>query len=89
MSPVYTYFDLFPELSDQHQRAWAFLDTHDALTDRYKRFRTRGQIEEALCDVGAVEVEVLKGGNGVEARARRPISPAKRLGTSPAAEPFR
>jgi SAM-dependent methyltransferase len=85
LSPVYTYFDLFPELSDEHQRTWAFLDTHDALTDRYKRFRTRGQIERALIDVGAVEVEAWKGGNGVEARAHRPVSSARRLGASPVA----
>jgi SAM-dependent methyltransferase len=71
ISPVYTYFDRFPELSDEHQRAWAFLDTHDALTDHYKWFRTRRQIERALSNLGAIEVETWKGGNGVEARARR------------------
>ena len=72
VSPVYTLFDMFPELSDEHQRAWALLDTHDALTDNYKWFRTRRQIERALCSLGAVEVEAWKGGNGVEARGRRP-----------------
>jgi SAM-dependent methyltransferase len=72
VSPVYTYFDQFPELSDAHQRAWAFLDTHDALTDHYKWFRTRGQIERALSNLGTAEVEAWKGGNGVEARGRRP-----------------
>ncbi len=71
VSPVYTYFDDFPELSDEHQRAWAFLDTHDALTDHYKWFRTRRQIESALSNLGAVEVEAWKDGNGVEARAQR------------------
>jgi SAM-dependent methyltransferase len=74
VSPIYTYFDQFPELADEHQRAWAFLDTHDALTDHYKRFRTRRQIERALANLGAVEVEAWKGGNGVEARARRPAA---------------
>ncbi len=74
VSPVYTYFDQFPELSDEHQRAWAFLDTHDALTDHYKWFRSRRQIECALSDLGAVEVEAWKGGNGVEARCRRPAT---------------
>ena len=72
VSPIYTYFDTFPELSDEHQRAWAFLDTHDALTDHYKWFRTRRQIERALSDLGAVEVEAWKDGNGIEARGRRP-----------------
>jgi 2-polyprenyl-3-methyl-5-hydroxy-6-metoxy-1,4-benzoquinol methylase len=74
VSPVHTYFHQFPELSDEHQRAWAFLDTHDALTDHYKWFRTRGQIRRALSSLGAVDVEAWKDGNGVEARGRRPAT---------------
>jgi SAM-dependent methyltransferase len=76
VSPVQTYFDLFPDLDDDHQRAWAVLDTHDALTDRYKWFRTRAQLERALSALGAVEVACWRGGNGVEGRARRPLPPA-------------
>ena len=76
VSPVQTYFDMFPELDDEHQRGWAVLDTHDALTDRYKRFRTRGQLERALVALGAEGVECWRGGNGVEARCRRPLPDA-------------
>jgi hypothetical protein len=76
VSPVYTYFEEFPELTDEHQRTWAFLDTHDALTDHYKWFRTRRQVETALIGLGAVEVEAWKAGNGVEARARRAEPPS-------------
>jgi hypothetical protein len=72
VSPVVTYFKLFPELSDEHQSAWALLDTHDSLTDWYKRFRTGRSIERTLRSLGACEIEVWRGGNGVEARARRP-----------------
>jgi 2-polyprenyl-3-methyl-5-hydroxy-6-metoxy-1,4-benzoquinol methylase len=72
LSPVYTYFELFPDLSEGHQRTWSLLDTHDALTDHYKWFRTRRQIARTLEDVGAAEVEAWSGGNGIEARARRP-----------------
>jgi SAM-dependent methyltransferase len=75
ISPIQTYFDLFPDLNDEHQRAWAVLDTHDALTDRYKRFRTRGQLERALYALGAVDVACWRAGNGVEGRARRPLPP--------------
>ena len=64
ISPVQTYFDTYPELADEHQRAWAVLDTHDALTDRYKWFRTRGQLERAL---GGTRC----GGHHVLARAER------------------
>jgi hypothetical protein len=73
ISPVQTYFDDYPDLPDEHQRGWAVLDTHDALTDRYKWFRTRGQFERALVALGAEGVECWRGGNGVEARARRPL----------------
>jgi SAM-dependent methyltransferase len=73
VSPVQTYFDEFPELDDEHQRGWAILDTHDALTDRYKWFRTRAQVERAVEALGASEISAWRGGNGVEARARRPL----------------
>jgi SAM-dependent methyltransferase len=77
VSPVQTYFDLFPDLDDEQQRAWAVLDTHDALTDRYKWFRTRGQLERALLALGAEDVACWRGGNGVEGRARRPLPSAE------------
>ena len=76
ISPVQTYFDLFPELDDEQQRGWAVLDTHDALTDRYKWFRTRAQFERALVALGAGDVACWRGGNGVEGRARRPLTAA-------------
>jgi SAM-dependent methyltransferase len=71
VSPVLTYYRAHPELNDEHQYEWALLDTHDSLTDYYKRFRTVGQIEETLRRLGAVDIDVSKGGNGVEARCRR------------------
>lgn len=70
--PVNSYYHIFPELSDEHQREWALLDTHDALTDWYKHRRTRGQIERLFCDLGAESVDVVRAGNGIEARGRRP-----------------
>jgi SAM-dependent methyltransferase len=79
ISPVQTYFDDFPELAEEHQRGWAILDTHDALTDRYKWFRTRAQVERALLALGAQDVACWRGGNGVEARARRPLPAAPGL----------
>jgi hypothetical protein len=75
LSPVLCYYRSYPELNDQLQREWALLDTHDALTDWYKHFRTRGQIERALNALGVSEVACSYGGIGVEARARRPVRP--------------
>lgn len=78
MIPVYSYYHIFPELSDELQREWALLDTHDALTDWYKHRRTRGQIHRAFLDLGVESINVVRAGNGVEARGRRPhSSPAR------------
>jgi SAM-dependent methyltransferase len=72
MSPVVSYYTVFPELDDDLQREWALLDTHDSLTDWFKHFRTRGQIQRILEKLGAENIWCEYGGNGVEARACRP-----------------
>ena len=71
VSPVQAYYGKFP-LDDDAQREWALLDTHDALRDWFKHFRSRSQIEATLIALGLEEVQVWDGGNGVEARGRRP-----------------
>jgi 2-polyprenyl-3-methyl-5-hydroxy-6-metoxy-1,4-benzoquinol methylase len=72
VSPLLTYFQAYPQLSDQHQYEWALLDTHDHLTDYYKHFRTVPQIQRVLQELGAEQIWVARGGNGVEARCRKP-----------------
>jgi hypothetical protein len=72
VSPVLTYFRAFPELNDRLQYEWAELDTHDSLTDWYKHLRTPREIEKALRALGSQEICVALGGNGIEARCRRP-----------------
>jgi SAM-dependent methyltransferase len=72
VSPVISYYSAFPELSDEHQRQWAFLDTHDSLTDWYKRFKTKDEIIKTLKELGAINIWCEKGGNGVEARCQKP-----------------
>jgi len=71
VSPLSTFYHVFP-FGDDLQRQWSLLDTHDALTDWYKHFRTRGQIRRVLEGLGASEIGCAYGGNGVEARCRRP-----------------
>src|SRR5688572_21763893 len=72
VSPVVDHFDRLPELTRQQLAEWAVLDTHDALTDRYKHLRTADEIRASLADAGLVDIEVAYAGNGVEARARKP-----------------
>lgn len=73
LSPILTYYRLHPELNDEQQREWALLDTHDLLTDSYKHFRSRDQIRASLAAAGFTSIWCERGGNGVEARATRPV----------------
>lgn len=73
ISPVISYYRAFPQFSEEHQEQWAFLDTHDSLTDWYKRFRNKPQIRKKLERLGAQEIWCEYGGNGVEARCRKPL----------------
>lgn len=72
ISPVLCYYAAYPELKDDMQYEWALLDTHDSLTCWYRHFRTKSQIERALKQVEFKEIVCEYGGNGVEARGRRP-----------------
>jgi len=72
-SPVVDYQDAYPELDDNLLFEWATLDTHDTLTDCYKHLRSAEQIHEHLEASGMVEIVTLYAGNGVEARARKPL----------------
>jgi 2-polyprenyl-3-methyl-5-hydroxy-6-metoxy-1,4-benzoquinol methylase len=74
VSPVIDYYDRYPDLSPELLAEWSFLDTHDAVTDRYKHFRSREDVERALAACGLTDIEARYAGNGVEARARRPGS---------------
>jgi 2-polyprenyl-3-methyl-5-hydroxy-6-metoxy-1,4-benzoquinol methylase len=76
ISPVLTHYTTYPALDDDIQRQWALLDTHDSLTDWFKHFRTAGQIRRHLERLGLEEIWCEYGGNGVEARGRRPVASA-------------
>ena len=77
VSPLVDYYDAYPELGTQLLSEWAVLDTHDTLTDQYKHLRKPNEIRETLEDLGLADIEVERGGNGVEARARRLMSDAE------------
>lgn len=71
-SPLLTYYHLFPQLSDRLQYEWAELDTHDSLTDYYKHLRSVASIRNTLQRLGSQDIWAAQGGNGVEARCRKP-----------------
>lgn len=72
ISPVQCYFNELPELNDRLQREWALLDTHDSLTDWYKHLRSLGWVRRQLEGLGLDAIVCERGGNGIEARGRRP-----------------
>ena len=72
VSPIITYFHIYPELNDNLQKEWSMLDTHDGLTDWYKHLRSLGQIKKTLENIKSTSIEVKPGGNGIEARCKRP-----------------
>jgi 2-polyprenyl-3-methyl-5-hydroxy-6-metoxy-1,4-benzoquinol methylase len=73
VSPVISYYRVFPQLNDEFQKQWAMLDTHDSLTDWYKHFRTPRSIRRTLTLLGGENIWCMYGGNGVEARCRKPV----------------
>ena len=64
---IHFYYGQIPLKSREQHYEWALLDTHDGMTDAYKRYRTSGEIKRALESLGAEKIEVWSGGNGVEA----------------------
>ncbi len=72
VSPVISYYNAFPQLTDQQQEEWALLDTHDSLTDWHKNFRNKKQITATLQKLGGTAIWCEYGGNGVEARCKKP-----------------
>jgi hypothetical protein len=73
ISPIITYFSVYPQLSDHLQKEWSILDTHDGMTDWYKHLRSLKQINTTLLNLGVKNINIRKGGNGIEARGKRPL----------------
>ncbi len=73
ISPLVTHFHAFPDLPDDLQYEWAVLDTNDGLTDYYKHLRTAPQLSRFLAGLGARDIQVARGGNGVELSCWKPV----------------
>jgi SAM-dependent methyltransferase len=71
VSPLVDHFDDYPQLGEKLVGEWCVLNTHDTLTDYYKHVRSVEQIRDCLAACGLRGIEVYRGGNGVEARARQ------------------
>ena len=74
LSPIVDYHDAYPQLGPKLLKIWAALDTHDTLTDYYKHLRSAEEISAHLQKCGMVDIETVYAGNGVEARAQKPVA---------------
>lgn len=74
VSPLVDYYNAYPQLGTKLLGEWMVLDTHDTLTDYYKHFRNVDEIQSSLAACGLTDIEAYYGGNGVEARAHRPVT---------------
>jgi hypothetical protein len=72
LSPMSWNYQVSPHMPKAYHVESSRLDTFDHLADRYKRLRTPAQIRRTLTSLGAYDIEVWRGGNGVEARCRKP-----------------
>ena len=68
ISPIHVYFKAYPELTDDLQKEWSLLDTHDSLADPYKRHLSKSDIYNYLLSKNYQIEFIAYGGNGVEAR---------------------
>ena len=73
--PCWNYTGLV-DLDRDQLRAWAVLDTFDALSPRYDFPQTLEAVHGWVADAGLVDATVTYGGNGIEVRGRRPPAPA-------------
>jgi len=72
MTPIVNYFPHFGLIDRKMYYEWMLLDTHDAMTDIYKHRRTSHQIIKLLYSLGAIDIVVKHGGNGIEASCKKP-----------------
>lgn len=76
LNPVVNYYPHFGLKDRDMYYEWMLLDTHDAMTDVYKHRRTPHSIQKTLQTLGAANIMVTTGGNGVEAYGEKPASEA-------------
>ena len=71
LSPVHFYYSHYEFPDRQTYYELALLDTYDGTTDFYKHYRNESQIEKFLEKIGAKDIEITVGGNGIEAFCRK------------------
>lgn len=71
-SPVHAYFIAYPQLKRRHQLLWSWLDTHDSLTDPFKRHLSLKKVRKHLNSRNYKTEYLAQAGNGIECRFKKP-----------------
>ena len=79
ISPVSTYMRTVPQLSKGQHYDLAMLDTYNHLTGHFQHITTPSRMSKVLRALGAVNIDVEAGGNGVVGRATKPEAGATSL----------
>lgn len=71
-SPITSHFRGYPTLTSEDQKLWARLNTHDNLTDYYKRHTTIRALTTKLFKLGAINQELTLMPYTIEVRCQKP-----------------
>ena len=73
MSPVHFYYPEYALSGYNEYYQFALLDTHDGTTDKYRHHRSIGSLRKTLEELGAKNISIKKGGNGIEAVCKKSL----------------
>jgi SAM-dependent methyltransferase len=80
--PCWNYY--FTDLSPEQKRAWAIMDTFDALAPVYDNPVRLEDVRDWFAELGWSDVEVRPGGNGVVGNGRAPVVDIEAKSSMPA-----
>lgn len=72
IAPIRFYYPWFPLKTKKQHYEWSMSDTHDGLCDVYKFYGWKNSIIKQLKQLGAENISVWYGGNGVVANCKKP-----------------
>ena len=78
ISPITSHYSSYPEMSEHDQIQWAKLNTHDNLTDTYKRLTGPKKLLKILEQLGAVDIKLTIMPYTIEVSCQKPSSEQSR-----------
>ena len=73
ISPITFYYHTFPYLTKEQHYQFSRLDTYDGLTDYYKHFRTKSQLQKFMTSLKAENLHVESISTWIRVSAKKPL----------------